>query len=182
MSLLCFPCSKMVFDEVIELYWESDTQAVLLDRADPNTVSFNFNPRPSFASILSMLDTRRPRVRYQEPKSAKPHCATIHQSLQDMVQAFSPVVSSVQTCFVVGGLTWRGATTQVRRRMSSTTEPRLEFRLQVDNCTQSFVAWGHWATFVASINMDTIPCLAIFDVYRLPERDGSFVLLATNEK
>lgn len=169
------PCSKQVFDEIIELNWERDSQASLVDITNPHSISFSFNPRPTFHSILTMLNIRRPRVRL--PSFVQSNIAWLRNIHENKVLCF---LSFMQTSFVVGVLTYVSSIITVNRSLGG-QQPRVDFRLQVDDSTQDFVTWGHWAEFLASLDTSTLPCVVIFEVYRVPEQDKTFKCLAVNE-
>lgn len=88
---------------------------------------------------------------------------------------------SVQANFVIGAITWVSQPTLVTRKGSLEKEERVEFRLQMDNTAIDMVTWGHWAHIVSHLTISTLPCVAIFGVYRLPQEGGGYKYLAFGE-
>lgn len=88
----------------------------------------------------------------------------------------------MQANFIVGAVTWVSELKNVTRRETGERQSRIEFRVQVDNTSVDVVTWGIWAEFVHNLPISTLPCVALFGVYRLPQETGGYKFLALDDR
>lgn len=59
--------------------------------------------------------------------------------------------------------------TMVTRKGHTEKQARIDFQLQVDNTSVDVVTWGKWAAFVSALDLHSLPCVIIFELFRIQE-------------